>query len=336
VELRATRDLPSDGLAIAAEQQAHADAVAEVTWSDGAHRQARLHVHLARTGRWVDRSIGFQPSDADAERGRTIGFAVASMIPEAPGAAEAEPPVAPWPPSPPAPPAPPAPPPPPAPSGAPAPVVPAPPPEASAPSAPLTPAQAGTPSAPDRVAAVPPTETPVETEHRWERFTLDVAGIGAVGQGGDVDGVGAEAAVHWFPLRLLAFRLGAGARAGSVQAAQSTTLTLLGTAGVALHVLRATRAHRLGVWVRADYVLERQSLTYFSANGPALVGFDRLMSGIDALVGVDWMFAPDVGLVAGVGGEDVFSPTYIENRGATVGTLPALRGVAEVGFRIRF
>jgi hypothetical protein len=171
---------------------------------------------------------------------------------------------------------------------------------------------------------------------RWEVVTIDVVAIGAAGQGGDVDGIGATAAAQWFPFRPLALRLGVGARAGSLQAAQSTTLTLIGTAGAALHILRATRAHRLGVWLRADYVLERQSLSHFSGDEPAPVSFDRWMSGMDALVGIDWMFAPDVGLVAGVGGEDVFSPTYIQVRGAPAGTLPALRGVAESGFRIRF
>jgi hypothetical protein len=171
---------------------------------------------------------------------------------------------------------------------------------------------------------------------RSEIVTLDVVAIGAAGQGGDVDGVGAMAAVQWFPVRPLALRLGGGARAGNVQGAQSTTLTLLGTAGAVLHVLRATRAHRLGVWLRADFVAERQSLSHFSGDEPAPVTFDRLMSGMDALVGIDWMFAPDVGLVAGVGGEDVFSPTYIQLHGAPAGTLPPLRGVAESGFRIRF
>jgi len=83
VEVREARELPADATAVVAQDQAHADAVAELTWADATHRRARLHVHVARTGRWIDRSIGFQASDQPAERGRTLGFAIASMLPEA-------------------------------------------------------------------------------------------------------------------------------------------------------------------------------------------------------------------------------------------------------------
>ena len=41
----------------------------------------RLRYHLASEDGYKVRSIGFSASDAPAERGRTIGFAVASMIP---------------------------------------------------------------------------------------------------------------------------------------------------------------------------------------------------------------------------------------------------------------
>src|ERR1700722_1525830 len=100
VEVHETRDPASDSQAMAAEQRSDADAVVELTWTETGHRQATLRVHLARDpaatttgaggGRWLDRSVGFQPSDKDAERGRTLGFAVASMIPEAMGGLEVE------------------------------------------------------------------------------------------------------------------------------------------------------------------------------------------------------------------------------------------------------
>jgi hypothetical protein len=58
-----------------------ADAAVVLTWSDG-HRRVHLHMLRVADGTFVDRDIGFDPRDAAKERGRTIGFAVASMMPE--------------------------------------------------------------------------------------------------------------------------------------------------------------------------------------------------------------------------------------------------------------
>jgi hypothetical protein len=86
---------PSDEEVIAAEKTAGADAVVAVRWTDAQHAHAELRVHVARSGRWLDRAIGFESSDADAERGRTIGFAIASMLPEPSTASEPPPGLAP-------------------------------------------------------------------------------------------------------------------------------------------------------------------------------------------------------------------------------------------------
>jgi hypothetical protein len=76
-------------------------------------------------------------------------------------------------------------------------------------------------------------------------------------------------------------------------------------------------------------------MTHFAASdgGPATMG--RWMSGMEAIAGVEWVFPP-MALIAGIGAEDVFSPTYIQVRGQAVATLPPLRGVAEGGFRVWF
>ncbi len=58
-----------------------ADAVVTVSWSDG-HRHVHLRMLRVVDGSWVDRDIGFDAHDASRERGRTIGFALASMLPE--------------------------------------------------------------------------------------------------------------------------------------------------------------------------------------------------------------------------------------------------------------
>jgi hypothetical protein len=76
VEVRETASELTDDEALITEQLTHADVVVALTWRDQGHRSATLRVHVARSGRWLSRSIGFMPSDASTERGRTIGFAV--------------------------------------------------------------------------------------------------------------------------------------------------------------------------------------------------------------------------------------------------------------------
>ena len=79
---------PSDDEALVVETAERADAVAVVVWRDAARRHASLRVHLAAAPRWIDREVGFARGDVDAEEGRTLGFAVASMIPDAETEAE--------------------------------------------------------------------------------------------------------------------------------------------------------------------------------------------------------------------------------------------------------
>lgn len=56
-----------------------ADVVAEVTWTD---KPVAAHLHVHTKPGWLDRDIGFAPSDSAVDRGRTVGFVVAAMVPE--------------------------------------------------------------------------------------------------------------------------------------------------------------------------------------------------------------------------------------------------------------
>jgi hypothetical protein len=82
VVVRETPSAPSDGDALDLGGALHADALVEVSWPDADRRRALLHVHPSKdAAAWSDREIDFAPNDATTERGRTLGFAVASMIP---------------------------------------------------------------------------------------------------------------------------------------------------------------------------------------------------------------------------------------------------------------
>jgi hypothetical protein len=65
--------------------EASLDALAAVAlyWNDDQHLHAHTRLHVARSDRWIDREIGFEPGDSPSERGRTLGFTIASMLPEA-------------------------------------------------------------------------------------------------------------------------------------------------------------------------------------------------------------------------------------------------------------
>ena len=80
---RVTEDPPDEE---SAARGSKIDGVVELSWSAD-HSRARLHCYLSRQARWVDREITFGGSAGDmaheaSERGRLLGFAVATMFAE--------------------------------------------------------------------------------------------------------------------------------------------------------------------------------------------------------------------------------------------------------------
>jgi hypothetical protein len=72
----------TDAESLRVERELGVRAVVTLTWGDAARLHARLRLHAARTDRWIDRELDFSPGDGPAERGRALGFAMASMLPE--------------------------------------------------------------------------------------------------------------------------------------------------------------------------------------------------------------------------------------------------------------
>lgn len=83
--------MPDDAGAIAVGDALHASVVVEVTWPDPDRHRAHVHLH-ASSSSWTDRDLVFVAGDAEVERGRTLGFALASMIPAPPPNVEPPPP----------------------------------------------------------------------------------------------------------------------------------------------------------------------------------------------------------------------------------------------------
>jgi hypothetical protein len=103
IEIQALSADPPDAESVS--RAADADGVIELSWpGDGA--RARVHCYLTREARWVDREIDFGPGTASperesSERGRLLGYAVATMFTEdKPVTSEPEPVSKPEPPTP--------------------------------------------------------------------------------------------------------------------------------------------------------------------------------------------------------------------------------------------
>jgi hypothetical protein len=75
-------ETPSDAEALRIERSLHSQTVAQVVWLDDARTRARVRVHVAENNRWSERVIAFSNVDTPGERGRALGFAITSMLPE--------------------------------------------------------------------------------------------------------------------------------------------------------------------------------------------------------------------------------------------------------------
>lgn len=71
---------PTDGEATSTAERLGGSAIAEISWGDGAHGRARLHVYLASDRAWYDQELTFDALDAPEDRERSIGLLVGAMI----------------------------------------------------------------------------------------------------------------------------------------------------------------------------------------------------------------------------------------------------------------
>jgi hypothetical protein len=347
VIVRETAGEPGDADVAAVEHSDNPDAVVELSWigvRESRHRQASVRMHL-RTGRWVDRWITFRPTDADGERGRTVGFAIASILPEesgehpAPGnngssapstspASGATPPVSAVPEGPGTPseasPGP----------GPPGPAAPPP------PGAPASPPPATPPPAENR--PVPESPNPSQEEHA-PRLTADLLGIAFWDPppGTDAIGGGGSVSAQYYFMPILAARAGGSLRGGSIQIGQAKLNFNVWSvfAGLVYAPLRPRMKQRFGVSVRAHWVVEFPNISQSVLPGESNSGSPHWQwnTGPELAADAAVLIVPDVEAVLGVGGQYMLRGAYITVRGE--GNQVAWgqpRPFAEGGFRIRF
>lgn len=192
VTVRTTTGGFSDEALAAAAAADHTTLLGILSWAD---RQRRVTIHFVSppSDKWVDREVRFDSADAPAERGRTVGFALASMVSEealaASERARSEP----------------------APPAAPVPM---------APTLPFV-------AAPRAEAPVTPPPS------RAYRMAIDASAAATSGVGGYGGGLGGVFAFRLALTGALSARIALGARAGEVAPAQATSRVIGGALGLA-------------------------------------------------------------------------------------------------------
>lgn len=183
----------------------NADVVVTIRWATDTDRRATLHVRV-RDGRESERVVVFGASDPERERGRTLGFAVAAMIPDdVRGPDDAPPPPPPK-------------------------IEPPPPPPVRT-----------TPTAPEQPPPPPPPSASIDDARVW----IDASAQAATGFVGSASTVGGGLAVR-MPLRPIVLRIAGAARGGDVEEAEASSTTVRGDAGVGFYTFVLDRRMTLG------------------------------------------------------------------------------------------
>ena len=283
-----------------------ADGVIELIWADDG-TSARIHCYLSRERRFIDRQISFgsavaSPEREALERGRLLGFAVATMFldatePERAESAETRPE----------------------------------PPEA-APESAVKPAASPSPASDDDARSAPalvPTAAPATSAR-----SLEFAGIGSTGISGHAGGVGASIGLRLRWVGPLSGRLLLAGRTGNLRQAQASTRTALFGGGLALDFLPERSRLRLGV--RLDGFACYFDATHWSEDDvqPALQS--RWLGGSDLVAEAGFRFNETLGAFVGSGLEAIFGRTDVYTHGNRVAVVPLLRIVGELGLRTHF
>jgi hypothetical protein len=287
----------TDEALVAAAASEHAGILGVVSWGE---KQRRVVIRFLKPpdGRWTDREVRFDAADAPNERGRTVGFALASMMPdEAFPAAErrrAEPD-----------------------SALPLPIPPSP---------PLGAAASGRAPGPDARPAAPPRPNPL---------ALDLSGLAVTAPGGYGGGVGGAVAVR-VPLRdAVGLRGGLSARGGQIGPAQATSRVIVGAFGVAWQPW-LDPGRRWGLGARLDGLLLFHDVSHLSQDDSQAAHLSRFVPGIDAAVEGAYRFSDHAAVVGALGAEVAFGRTDVVVAQQPVASLPPGRVLAELGLRVSF
>lgn len=301
-------EAPSDDAATELGAEAHADAVVEVQWSEPDHLHTTIRMQRTGTTRWLDRDVGFRSIDEPGERGRTVGFAIASMLPEYTARAEA--------------------------------AAPSPDPTTAAPS---RAAQASAAASPQPLPVEPAVERrSTEREQATgaargrvrHPTSISFVATGALGTGDPASSVGGSFDFRRELFPAFALRLGVGARFGLVPESNIVTRFFEGQLGLAWSAWSSADG-RGSIGARVDALLAVAQFAYDSP-GSGTVNKEKTLPGGALLLEGGYFFTPELAFVAAAGGEGFFGKTDVFVGTARRTSLGPLHPVAELGLRIGF
>jgi hypothetical protein len=167
-----------------------------------------------------------------------------------------------------------------------------------------------------------------ESPRRW---ALEALGIASAGLGGTAGGLGGALALRRRLAPWLGLRLGLAARTGDVAAAQATSLSFGATLGASARWLAS---HHFAFGGRLDGGLFYQSVSRSSDSGKARQS--HLLPGAAVMLESAYSFAAGKEIVLDLGAEVAFGQISIYVDDQKAATIPASRGVAELGLRLSF
>jgi hypothetical protein len=292
--------------AAALERAGAADGMVELRWN-GTRQSVELHCFIASEQRWVDRTLRFVPADRDPDRGRMLGFVLASMFVDAPSFARArdleqtsiEAP---------------------APASAPAPL--------------------GAPAAAATVGATANlTDSSAAPGGRRQQvvgpFSLEFAAVATSGFGAS-DGaeLGALAALGIPLSEGLSLRIQLTGRQGEIPVAQANVRRVISGVGLAWNTLPETSSVEL--WLRADALGSWIGISHLSSDDVASVKNHGWLFGGDAVATLGYRISTLLTFSVGAGLEAMLGQTHVFTHGIERATLPRIRGVGELGFVTHF
>ena len=292
----------------------HASVIILVTWAHE-HQDARLHVFRHDESRWIDRDIHFRSVDAPRERGRTIGFALASMMPDQalPNSSRAND----------------------APSSG----------EVSSSSlrfdVSVGPRDDGALVVPADAARLIRGEAgvvpePVGRTFRESRASVELLVRGVAGLGDrSAGGWGGSVAGRYQLSSAWGLRVAASARFDDVPAAGSSMSLLGAGAGVAWQSWTSPR-RRVAIGARAMGLVMRQQFSHFDRDEPDVIRAISWGVGAELAADVSWRFTDTAALEAATGGEWAPGQVNLYLRDQKVTQVPNFRLFGEVGVRVFF
>ena len=281
-----------------------ASAVVVLSWHDAAFLTTDVQVSLAPPGArghgWITRTVVFSARDLPAERGRTLGLVIASMLDESKGSEslknkEASETVAATPP----------------------------------PTRPVDTAS----EPPVAARAIATSEAPL-LPTRWA-IEANLTTIVDSAEGLDVDALGGAFAVRRSLAHGLALRVGLGYRVATVDGAQATARTAAAGLGAAWTSPGLGRVHELGLGARLDLLgLHEEVSRDSNASTPSDQGYWSL--GGDLLGQVGYGLSPGVVFLLGGGLEETLTAADVLVAGRMIATIPHERLMLELGVLSRF